>query len=315
MSDSGPVAPSGDGTAGHEAMIAKLQTQIADLEGKLRRVDVLEMNFRNMQRHSDLERDRLDWALGAIAGMEAEIANYHSARRTDEYRAVFATDNPLVSVCIATMDRADLLLGRCLPSIIQQTYQNIEIIVVGDNCIDDTEDRLAGLRDNRIRFYNLNERGPYPRSIFDRWRVAGSNAMNHALSLCTGHFITHIDDDDTMVPHRIETLTTAAMADKADFLWHPLWFQERDGTFTTRGNGRLELRQVSTGSIFYHRYFARIPWDVFCYRLQEPGDWNRIRRIKMLRPRLLYIDEPLFHHYREGRQPPLVPRPGERFLD
>ena len=76
----------------------------------------------------------------------------------------------------------------------------------------------------------------------------------------------------------------------------------------------LELGQVSTGSIFYHHYFARIPWDVHAYRLGEPGDWNRLRKIKLLRPHLNYVDEPLLYHHAERSQATFVARAAERFL-
>jgi hypothetical protein len=293
--------------------LERLQARTEALEPTLGRLDALERDLTQIQLLGSFERDRLDWALGAIAGMEPEIGKFHAAQETVEYRAAFETSAPRVSVCVATMDRANLLLERCIPSLVAQTYRNLEIIVVGDNCTDDTANRLAAVGDERIRFHNLKERGPYPSPGLDRWCVAGSAAMNHALSMCNGDFITHIDDDDAMVPQRIEILVASALDSKADFLWHPLLWQNSDGTFQRLGNGRLEIGQVGTGSIFYHRYFARFPWDVLAYRLGEPGDWNRIRRIKMLRPRLLYVDEPLACHYLE-QHAPFVPREGERFL-
>ena len=162
---------------------------------------------------------------------------------------------------------------------------------------------------------NLTERGPYPPPGLDRWRVAGTNAMNHALSLATGHFVTHLDDDDAMVPHRIETLVAAARRERADVVWHAFLAELPDGTWARRGSPELQLRQVTTGSVLYHRYFARIPWDVGAYLLGEPGDWNRLRKLKLLRPRAYYVDEPLLYHHAERSQSPFVVREGERFLE
>jgi hypothetical protein len=281
----------------------------------LPRMQAVEDRTTTLESWVQFERGRLDWALGTIEGTAAALAEYHAFRRTDEYRAAFNEAEPLVSVCIATMDRADLLLERSIASVLAQSYRNLELIVVGDNCRDETERRLACLNDDRIRFVNLPERGPYPRPGPDRWYVAGTNAMNRALSLCQGHFITHLDDDDAMVPHRIETLVRAALDGQADFLWHPFWYESGDGTWKKLGNGRFEFTQVTTGSIFYHRYFARFPWKLHAYQLNEPGDWNRLRKIKLLRPRLRYVDEPLLYHHVEQSQGPFVERDGERFLD
>jgi hypothetical protein len=76
-----------------------------------------------------------------------------------------------------------------------------------------------------------------------------------------------------------------------------------DGEWRLIGDGRFAVGQITTGSIFYHRYFARIRWDPLAYRLDEPGDWNRLRKIKVLRPKLHFVPEPLLHHYRERQQP------------
>ena len=281
----------------------------------LGRVESLEQRAAILESVLDMERGRIDWALGSLEGVIAQIDAYHSYRETKEYRVAYSSTAPLVSVCVATLDRADLLLERSITSLRAQSYRNLQIVVVGDNCSDDTALRLAAVRDDRIQFINLPERGPYPRPGIDRWSVAGCKAMNHALSLCEGQFVTHLDDDDAMVPHRIEKLIAEALQNRADFLWHPFWYENRDGTWVRLGNGRLELGQVSTGSIFYHRYFAQFPWDVRAYRLGEPGDWNRLRKIKLLRPRTCFVDEPLLYHHVEQSQPAFVARGGEQFLE
>jgi hypothetical protein len=262
----------------------------------------------------NLERQRVDYALLGADGMLNEIELYNSARRQPEYNKVFEAANPLVSICVATMNRPDLLIDRCLKSLLNQTYRNIQIIVVGDHCTDDTGSRIARLGDDRISFHNLPERGPYPQPGIDRWRVAGTNAINAALSMCEGQFIAHLDDDDSSAADRIETLVNAALEHKADFCWHSFWCERKGGTWFKLGDGRFELGQITTGSIFYHQYFKRIPWDVFSYRVQEPGDWNRLRKIRMLRPNLHFVDRPLLYHYTEGNQPPFVRRNGESFL-
>jgi len=262
----------------------------------------------------NLERQRVDYALLGADGMLNEIELYNSARRQPEYNKVFEAANPLVSICVATMNRPDLLIDRCLKSLLNQTYRNIQIVVVGDHCTDDTGSRVARLGDDRISFHNLPERGPYPQPGIDRWRVAGTNAINAALSMCEGQFITHLDDDDGSTADRIEILVNAALEHKADFCWHPFWCERKGGTWFKLGDGRFELGQITTGSIFYHQYFKRIPWDVFSYRVQEPGDWNRLRKIRTLRPNLHFVDRPLLYHYTEGSQPPFVRRNAESFL-
>jgi glycosyltransferase involved in cell wall biosynthesis len=216
---------------------------------------------------------------------------------------------------VATFNRPDLLIDRCVRSLLAQTYRNLQIVIVGDNCTDDTSSRIGQISDSRIVFHNRSERGPYPVPGEQRWFVAGASAMNEGLSLCEGQFVTHLDDDDSAVPDRIETLVQAVQMNRADFCHHPFWFENHDGSWRTLGNGLLELGQVTTSAIFYHHYLRKFGWDVFAYRLNEPGDWNRLRKIRMLRPRIHYVDRPLVFHHIEHAQRPFTPQAGERFLE
>jgi glycosyltransferase involved in cell wall biosynthesis len=247
--------------------------------------------------------------------MMDEVQRFQVARQQADFQAVFDQAEPLVSVCVATADREELLFDRCLPSLLRQTYQNLQIIVVGDHCTDGTEKRIGQLRDDRVSFVNLPERGPYPRYGFDRWCVAGSNAMNAALERCKGHFITHLDDDDRYVSNRIERLVQICREHKAEFCWHPFWAERDDGTWHLIGDGRLAAGQVNPGAVFYHRYFARFKWDPHAYHREEPGDWSRLRKIKMLRPRKYFVSDPLFYHHRERQQPTDRKLEGEHFID
>src|SRR5207253_255967 len=123
------------------------------------------------------------------------------------------------------------------------------------------------------------------------------------------------DDDDEATFDRIEAVLEHARANKAEFCWHPFWYERPDGTWQRLGNGEFTLGQMTTGSTFYHRYFARIKWDVEAYRLDEPGDWNRLRKIKLLRPSTAYCERPLMFHYKEMSQGAFAPQLGESFLN
>jgi Methyltransferase domain/Glycosyl transferase family 2 len=237
------------------------------------------------------------------------------ARKTPQFQAPFERANPLVSICIATCNRAPILVERCIRSLQAQSYANLQIVVVGDHCTDDTGYRLAQLRDDRIVFHNLPQRGPYPPPGMSRWQVAGSNAMNSALDLAEGDFIAHLDDDDEAAFDRIEAMLEQARSLRAEFCWHPFWYEGPGETWTRVGNSEFMRGQITTGSTFYHRYYARIKWDVQAFRLDEPGDWNRLRKIKLLRPTTAYVPRPLMFHYKEMNQSPFVPQLGEMFLN
>jgi hypothetical protein len=233
---------------------------------------------------------------------EALAGQFNQVRQTDAYQAVFHKAAPRVSICIGTYNRSRLLVERCLSSILSQTYEHLEIIVVGDCCTDDTAERLAKVRDPRVRFVNLPERGNYPSEPELRWMVAGTSSINHAMSLASGDFIAHLDDDDEYAHDRIQKLVEHIKATRADIVYHPFWSQVDDRTWGLNKAEDFSKGYVTTSSVLYHHWFKCIPWDMNAYKYREPGDWNRFRKFQYIGARSSRYPEPLLRHYRERNQ-------------
>lgn len=238
-------------------------------------------------------------------GLEAR-AEFRRQRETSEYHAAFDKPEPLVSICIATYNRAALLRDRSLRSCLNQTYRNIEVIVVGDACTDDTARVMAEVSDPRVRFVNLEQRGEYPEDPNLRWMVAGTAAVNHALSMTRGDFITHLDDDDEHAPERVEVLLQALLQERRDLIFHPFRYEMPDGSWQVNPAKSFRYASATTSSIFYHRYFRSLTWDPQAYRYREPGDWNRLRKIGFLGARIMRDPRILLSHYRERNQEPAL---------
>lgn len=228
-------------------------------------------------------------------------ADYRRERVSEGYQRAFRHD-ALISVCIATYNRARLLTERALPSILRQTYTNLEIIVVGDACTDDTGARVASLRDERVRFVNRARRGEYPAHPRLRWMVAGTYPINEALDLARGDFITHLDDDDEHAPDRLERLLAFCVEHRLDLAWHPFHMEDASGGWNLRHCRRFEKGSVTTSSCLYHGWFRKLKWDPRAYRFREPGDWNRFRKFAYLGATMARYPEPLLKHYRERAQ-------------
>lgn len=268
------------------------------LIGFLRRLD---QYVDLLQRIPRLE-DELD-ALRSRHDISVELIDeFARARNSQEYQQAFVSREPLVSICIATYNRADLLVDRCLRSVINQDYTNLEIIVVGDCCTDHTAQRVSEIRDPRLTFVNLSERGRYPENPSLRWMVAGTAPINHALGIARGDFITHLDDDDKCASDRIRRLVMFAQSRRADLVWHPFWHESPSGRWILNTAERLAHGSVTTSSILYHRWFTRIAWDLDAFRYREPADFNRLRKLKYLGLAAYRYPEPLLWHFRERNQ-------------
>lgn len=210
--------------------------------------------------------------------------------------------HPLVTVIVATYNRSRLLTERCIPSILGQTYDNLELIVVGDGCTDDTEELVAQINDPRLKFHNLPEHGRYPSDPVQRWMVAGTAPANKALALAQGDFITHLDDDDEYVLDRLEKLVKFAIDNQCDFVWHPFWW-EQNGRWVLNRAVKIAHGQITNGAVLYRAWFTKVLGKMDAYRLMEPADWNRYRRIKYLGPVAMKYPEPLLRHHQERNQP------------
>lgn len=104
-------------------------------------------------------------------------------------------DVPLVSVYIPTYNRLGLL-GRAIESALNQTYKNIEVLVVDDGSSDGTQEFLAELerKERRVRVVEKKgQRGP-------------CSSRNLAIREASGEFVAGLDDDDYFHPDRISLL-------------------------------------------------------------------------------------------------------------
>ncbi len=99
-------------------------------------------------------------------------------------------DNQLISV-VMPAHNASLYVEESINSILQQTYTNIELIIVDDGSTDNTKAIILSYEDKRIRFVrNISKRGI-------------SYSLNKAISMAKGKYIARMDADDIATPDRL----------------------------------------------------------------------------------------------------------------
>jgi len=109
---------------------------------------------------------------------------------------------PLVTVVTATHNRNEAVLERSLPSILEQTHENLEIIVVSDGPDEGLKESLAHLNDPRVKYLDI-PRPEYPQGVMG-YHIMGAAAVNAGLEEAQGEFIAHLDDDDEFLPDHIQ---------------------------------------------------------------------------------------------------------------
>lgn len=281
-----------------ESRDARLRDRVDRLSN---RVDRLSSRVDRLSNRVDRLNDRIDSHAVLMDSLKSSLEV--PPELVDEFAEWKARnpipERPLVSVIVATYNRPGPLLERCVPSILGQTYDNLELIVVGDGCTDETGELLAAIDDPRLSFINLSERSSYPEDPYSRWLVAGVPPRNRGLEAARGEFITYLDDDDAYTPDRLEKLVRFASEEGCDLVWHPFWFETGDDEWALIEAREFTLGQVTTSSVFYRSWFKKISWNLEAYRLMEPDDWNLFRRIKYINPVCRRYPEPLHKHYKE----------------
>lgn len=99
--------------------------------------------------------------------------------------------NPKVSICTSVLNQRDLL-NRMILSVISQTYQDWELIIVDDGSTEDIRGLVESTNDPRI----IYERFPDNRGI--------PHGMNHALSLATGAYLQPLSADEFLWERKLE---------------------------------------------------------------------------------------------------------------
>ena len=98
---------------------------------------------------------------------------------------------PLVSILIPLYN-AEKYLSECLDSVINQTYKNLEIIIVDDGSKDNS---LAIAKDYEKRYKHIK--------VYSQQNSGASAARNKAFSHAKGEYIQYIDADDLLHPDKI----------------------------------------------------------------------------------------------------------------
>jgi glycosyltransferase involved in cell wall biosynthesis len=239
-------------------------------------------------------------AIGQLA-LDDEAATRRlldAARVNPNYELPFTDPEPLVSICIPTYTNYRGLVDRAIPSALAQDHANIEVVVVGDAAPPETAAAIRQLGDPRVRYENLNVRGPYPEDPHRRWLVAGTGPLNRSIELASGAWITILNDDDALRPHHASMLVAAARASRDEVAYGKFEQHASDGASEVIGGFPPETHRFGWQCAVQHRAIAQLfRYELAAALFNEPGDWHRARRMLRTGVRFSMIDEIVFDYY------------------
>ncbi|RXM52018.1 MULTISPECIES: glycosyltransferase family 2 protein [unclassified Chryseobacterium] len=155
--------------------------------------------------------------------------------------------NPLISIIVPCYNQA-VYLDECLESVLQQTYQNWECIIVNDGSPDNTED-FAGKwveRDSRFHYLHKENGGL-------------SSARNAGIDIAKGEWILPLDADDKISPVYLE------LAEKEFNKGYTVIYCEAEKFGVESGKWILPDYNTQTlalrNIIFCSAFFKRTDWE------------------------------------------------------
>lgn len=113
-------------------------------------------------------------------------------------------ENEMVSV-IVPIYNTEKYVGKCIESVVNQSYTNLEIILINDGSTDHSAEICAGYEKEDDRVW-----------LFEQPNSGVSATRNRGLDLATGEYVLFIDSDDWLESNMIETLVRNIFSYKVD---------------------------------------------------------------------------------------------------
>lgn len=245
---------------------------------------------RTLRREFDQVYSRLD-VIEAEAFRTSAIARHiydeepasrrrlHELRRSEEYELAYTESEPLVSFLIPTYQSFETLRDVALPSILAQSYSNLEVVVCGDCAPPETAAAIAEIGDPRVIYVNRTIRGPYHEDPSKRWFAIGGPPFNDALAIARGRWIAILGDDDAVRPNHTEDLVAAAQEHRFEHCYGRQQIHFAEGEPLVVGEFPPRVGQWGLQAALYHaglRFFEAELSDAI---YEEPGDWSMCRRM------------------------------------
>ncbi len=203
---------------------------------------------------------------GGAAG--SPVVRSGGVRDVPQMVATDVSDKPLVTVIVPAYNVEDYLIDS-VGTLLEQSYNNLEIVIVDDGSADSTPRLCDGIarRDSRVKVVHKRNGG---------LGAARNTGLDHA----TGEYITFFDSDDQLTPHAIEVLLASLEETGSDFsigaverytsttIWTPFWVTLVHSKVQS-GVQAKDFPEVLWDNIVCNKLFKRSSWEKYVGRFPE----------------------------------------------
>lgn len=201
--------------------------------------------------------------------------------------------NPYVSIVLPTYNRADLI-GDSIRSVLGQTYQEFELIVVDDASTDNTEEVVVSFQDSRIRYLRLDE------------NLGAAGARNRGIEAAQYDYIAFEDSDDLWLPNKLEIQMRCFDEDDYGLVYCTYYLERGNQTIMVPDfhacacnyegwiyKELIERNFIGTPTIVMKKKCAQ-DVGMFCEELRSLEDWEFVLRISQ-RYKIKFVNQCLVH--------------------
>ncbi len=208
--------------------------------------------------------------------------------------------NPKISVIIPVYN-VEKYLGRCLDSVINQSFRDFELILINDGSKDDSlsicNDYSAA--DSRI-------------TVIDQPNQGSSVARNSGLKIATGDFIIHIDSDDWMELNMLQRLYDAAIKTDADIVACNIYHDDGAGhqtsncyTYSIEEEKHLYIVEGIASAVWNKLVNRRLYYDHNIQFIPGVTMWDDLAvttRLRFHSKKTVIIPDVLYHYFDAPRE-------------
>ncbi len=175
---------------------------------------------------------------------------------------------PILSVVMLTYNR-ERYIAEAITSVLNQTFQDLELIIIDDGSEDKTETIVKEINNSRIQYFKFPHSGK------------GSRLRNFGIEKTRGEFIAFIDSDDVWLPEKIQIQLGKLYShtEKPGFVFTDVTIFNNDGrTLKTLIYKNLNLTGKNIFNLYVENKFAIYPSTILFDRrcLEATGKLNEL---------------------------------------